>query len=149
MRKSAVELRNVVKSFGSTVAVAGISLRVDEGDFLTFIGPSGCGKTTTLRLIAGLEKPTSGDIICRGRNINYDKPWERDLPLVWQNFALFPFLNVEQNVEFGLRMRGVDKASRRKRVYRWLERVGIAELASRSIAELSGGQKQRVALARS
>ncbi len=146
---AAVELRDVVKRFGAAVGVAGVSLRIEEGDFAAFIGPSGCGKTTTLRLIAGLERPTSGDILCRGRKINDDKPWQRDLPLVWQNFALFPFLNVEQNVEFGLRMKGISKASRRKRVRGWLERVGIAELAKRNISELSGGQKQRVALARS
>jgi spermidine/putrescine transport system ATP-binding protein len=149
MTTGAVELRNVTKHFGNTAAVAGISLRVEEGDFAAFIGPSGCGKTTTLRLIAGLETPTSGDILCRGRKINDDKPWERNLPLVWQNFALFPFLTVRQNVEFGLRMKGVDKTTRQRSVRHWLERVGIAELANRSISELSGGQKQRVALARS
>ena len=149
MTDAAIELCNVTKSFGGTAALAGISLRVEEKDFVAFIGPSGCGKTTTLRLIAGLEAPTSGDILCRGRRINDDRPWERNLPLVWQNFALFPFLSVEQNVEFGLRMKGVGKAARRKSVRQWLERVGIAELANRSIAELSGGQKQRVALARS
>ena len=149
MTIGAIELRNVAKHFGKFVAVAGISLRVEEGDFAAFIGPSGCGKTTTLRLIAGLEIPTSGDILCRGRKINDDKPWARNLPLVWQNFALFPFLSVEQNVEFGLRMKGIEKTTRQRSVRNWLERVGIAELASRSISELSGGQKQRVALARS
>jgi spermidine/putrescine transport system ATP-binding protein len=146
---AAIELSEVVKAFGNRIAVGGISLRIEEGDFAAFIGPSGCGKTTTLRLIAGLERPSEGDILCRGRRINDDKPWQRNLPLVWQNFALFPFLTVQQNVEFGLRMKGVDKATRLKSVRRWLERVGIAEFAGRSITELSGGQKQRVALARS
>lgn len=146
--KRAVVLEKVVKRFGNVVAVAGINLEVEHGQFVVFIGPSGCGKTTTLRLIAGLEQPTEGSILINGRSMNAVKPWERDTPLVWQNFALFPYLNVSKNVAFGLKMRKVDKETRRRRVQHALERVGIAELADRPISQLSGGQKQRVGLAR-
>ena len=142
-------LENVVKQFGGVKAVAGISLEVDHGEFVSFIGPSGCGKTTTLRLIAGLEKPSEGHIYINGQLMNDVSPWKRDTPLVWQNFALFPYLNVTKNVEFGLRMRTkMDKGERRKRVKEALDRVGIGELAERSISQLSGGQRQRVGLAR-
>ncbi len=149
MAETIVELEGVVKRFGETVAVDGISLSIEEQDFVTIIGPSGCGKTTTLRLIAGLEEPTDGTVYFRGKPMNDVKPWQRDMPLVWQNFALFPFLTVAQNVEFGLQMKRIDKATRREKVRQWLGRVGIAELANRRIAQLSSGQKQRVALARS
>ncbi len=148
MADKALVLENVVKEFGHVQAVAGVSLDVDHGEFVAFIGPSGCGKTTTLRLIAGLEAPTSGTIEIDGKLTNDMKPWERDTPLVWQNFALFPYLTVAKNVEFGLKMRKVPKEQRRDRVLRALEKVGIGELADRSISQLSGGQKQRVGIAR-
>jgi spermidine/putrescine transport system ATP-binding protein len=99
-------------------------------------------------MIAGLETPSSGEIRLRGRLMNEVKPWERDTPLVWQSLALFPFLSVVKNVEFGLKMRGVEAAERRKRALHWLERLGIGGFADRDVATLSGGQKQRVALAR-
>src|SRR5947209_1004128 len=102
MAENAVVLEKVVKRFGAVEAVAGISLEVEHGQFVSFIGPSGCGKTTSLRLVAGLETPTSGDIFINGERVNEVKPWQRDTPLVWQNFALFPYLNVTKNVEFGL-----------------------------------------------
>jgi len=148
MSQKAVVLENVVKEFGGVEAVGGVSLGIDEGEFVAFIGPSGCGKTTLLRLIAGLEQPTRGNIYIQGQRMNDVKAWERDTPLVWQNFALFPYLSVSKNVEFGLRMRGVDKETRRQKVKRALAMVGIEELADRQISQLSGGQKQRVALAR-
>src|SRR3989442_3945848 len=127
--EKALVLVNVVKRFGDVVAVDGISLEVEDGEFVSFIGPSGCGKTTTLRLIAGLEKPTAGDIYIQGKRVSDVKPWQRETPLVWQNFALFPYLNVSKNVEFGLRMRGgMDTETRRPRVHRALELVGIGDL---------------------
>lgn len=144
----AVSLRNVVKRYGTVEAVSGISLDVRQGEFLAIIGPSGCGKTSTLRMIAGLESPTAGDIYIDGQRVNDLKPWKRDTPLVWQNFALFPHMSVAKNVEYGLRMRREPKETRRERVARVLDTVGLATLADRSVSQLSGGQKQRVGLAR-
>jgi spermidine/putrescine transport system ATP-binding protein len=141
-------LSSLTKSYGAAVAVRGIDLAIEKGEFVAIMGPSGCGKTTTLRMIAGLETPSAGEIRLRGRLMNEVKPWERDTPLVWQSLALFPFLSVLKNVEFGLKMRGMSAAERRKRALHWLERLGIGEFADRDVATLSGGQKQRVALAR-
>jgi spermidine/putrescine transport system ATP-binding protein len=141
-------LTRLEKRFGDAAAVDGIDLTVDKGEFVAIMGPSGCGKTTTLRMIAGLETPTSGEVRLRGRLINEVKPWLRDTPLVWQSLALFPFMSVLKNVEFGLKMRGVTAAERRRRAMQWLERMDIAALANRDVARLSGGQRQRVALAR-
>ncbi|UCI22740.1 ABC transporter ATP-binding protein (plasmid) [Mesorhizobium sp. B2-1-8] len=139
----------VVKSFGSFVAVERMDLDIRKGEFLAIMGSSGCGKTTTLRMLAGLEAPTEGEIRLAGKRINDLPTWRRDTPMVWQSLALFPFLTVRENVEFSLRMRGVDKAERVRRVDKWLERMQITEFADRNIAHLSGGQRQRVALARS
>ncbi len=110
---------------------------------------SGCGKTTTLRMLAGLDSPSAGVISLSGKPINHLPAWQRDTPLVWQNLALFPFLNVIENVEFALKMRGVGRVERRQRAERWLDRMQISEFAGRAIHQLSGGQRQRVALARS
>ncbi len=112
------------------------------------MGPSGCGKSTTLRMIAGLEMPSAGEIRLRGRRMNEVKPWDRDTPMVWQNLALFPFLSVQRNVEFGLKMRGLGAAEREARVLPWLERLRIAQFRDRRVDQLSGGERQRVALAR-
>jgi spermidine/putrescine transport system ATP-binding protein len=144
-----LSLNNVNKYFQDLHAVKDVSFEVADGEFVSLLGPSGCGKTTTLRMLAGLERPSEGDIRLAGERINELHTWERDTPLVWQNLALFPFLSVIDNVEFGLRMRGVEKAERERRAQRWLERLDIGEFADRNIAQLSGGQKQRVALARS
>ena len=113
------------------------------------MGPSGCGKTTTLRMLAGLEEPSEGEIQLAGERINNVTVSERDTPMVWQSLALFPFLNVIKNVEFGLKMRGVSTIERRQRALDWLERLEIVDFADREISQLSGGQQQRVALARS
>ncbi|MEO0681314.1 MAG: ABC transporter ATP-binding protein [Pseudomonadota bacterium] len=144
-----IELHGVEKRFGDAVAVAPMNLAIEEGEFLAIMGPSGCGKTTTLRMLAGLEAPTSGEIRLGGRLMNDVPPHARGTPLVWQSLALFPFLTVQENVEFGLKMQGVDKADRRRRAGEWLERMGIADFAPRNVETLSGGQRQRVALARS
>ncbi|MEE8172570.1 MAG: ABC transporter ATP-binding protein, partial [Alphaproteobacteria bacterium] len=141
-------LDQVVKRFGEHTAVAGVDLQFHRGEFLAIMGPSGCGKTTTLRMIAGLEQPSEGEIRLNGTRINELKPWQRDTPLVWQNLALFPHLNVLRNVEFGLKMRRVSARERRERAMNWLERMGLVEYAGRNIAQLSGGERQRVAIAR-
>jgi len=139
---------NVVKRFGQFEAVKRMNFEIHEGEFLAFMGPSGCGKTTTLRMLAGLEEPTEGDIRLAGTSLLGVKPHERDTPMVWQSLALFPFLNARENVEFGLKMRGMDRPKRRAKAQDWLERLGIGEFAERDVASLSGGQRQRVALAR-
>ena len=149
MTEPLVVLDGVEKHFGDFVAVKRADLTIHEGEFVAIMGPSGCGKTTTLRMLAGLEQPSAGTIRIGGALMNDVPPHQRDTPMVWQSLALFPFLNVRENVEFGLKMRGVEAAERRKRALDWLERLEIGEFAERNIETLSGGQKQRVALARS
>jgi spermidine/putrescine transport system ATP-binding protein len=149
MTQPLVVFDKVEKRFKDFVAVKPTSFEIVAGEFLAIMGPSGCGKTTTLRMLAGLEAPTAGEIRFEGRVMNDVKPHERDTPMVWQSLALFPFLNARENVEFGLKMRGMDAASRKKKALDWLERLGIGQFAERNVAQLSGGQRQRVALARS
>lgn len=149
MSDTLVEFRQVVKRFDDFVAVKNLNLSIAEGEFVALMGPSGCGKTTTLRMLAGLEKPTSGEIILNGRVMNDVSASERDTPMVWQSLALFPFLNARQNVEFGLKMKGVEPNERKKRAIHWLERLDMGEFIERPVNQLSGGQRQRVALARS
>ncbi len=148
MAEPLVQFKNVVKRFGDFVAVKKINLDIHEGEFVALMGPSGCGKTTTLRLLAGLETPSEGEITLAGELMNDVKAHERETPLVWQSLALFPFLNARQNVEFGLKMRGFDADVRREKATRWLERLGMGEFVERDVSQLSGGQRQRVALAR-
>ncbi len=148
MAEPLLVLDKVVKRFGEHAAVRGVDLEIGRGEFVAIMGPSGCGKTTTLRMIAGLEEPTEGEIRLEGERMNERKPWERDTPMVWQSLALFPYLSVLKNVEFGLKMRKVPGRARRERAMAWLERLGIAHYAGRNIAQLSGGERQRVALAR-
>jgi ABC-type Fe3+/spermidine/putrescine transport system ATPase subunit len=143
-----VELRNATKRFGDVVAVDDVSLAVRTGEFVSIIGPSGCGKTTTMRMIAGLDQPDAGEVIIRGQPMQGVPPYERNVALVFQSFALFPHLDVLGNVEFGLRMRGIDKTARRERAMRALRTVGLEGFERRRIGQLSGGQRQRVALAR-
>ena len=149
MADALVEFDSVVKRFGDFTAVETMNFAIDEGEFIAIMGPSGCGKTTTLRMLAGLETPSEGEIRMQGRVMNHVPPHERDTPMVWQSLALFPFLNARENVEFSLEMRGVDVVTRKKKALEWLDRLEIAEFAERDINSLSGGQKQRVALARS
>ncbi|WP_282127689.1 ABC transporter ATP-binding protein [Roseobacter litoralis] len=149
MNKPLVVFDKVKKHFGNFVAVKELDFEIREGEFLAIMGPSGCGKTTTLRMLAGLEAPSMGEIRLNDQVMNDVAPHERDTPLVWQSLALFPFLTARENVEFGLKMRGVDKAERRERALKWLDKMGILEFSDRHISTLSGGQKQRVALARS
>jgi spermidine/putrescine transport system ATP-binding protein len=149
MNKPLVEIAGVVKRFGDFTAVHELDLQIAKGSFLAIMGPSGCGKTTTLRMLAGLETPTQGEIRIDGRVMNDVPVHERDTPMVWQSLALFPFLNARENVEFGLRMRKIAAVERRRRAMDWLERLEIAEFSERNVETLSGGQRQRVALARS
>lgn len=149
MADALVEFDSVVKRFGDFTAVETMNFTINEGEFIAIMGPSGCGKTTTLRMLAGLEEPSEGEIRMQGQVMNTVAPHERDTPMVWQSLALFPFLNARENVEFGLQMRGVDPATRRQKALEWLDRLEIGEFAERDISSLSGGQKQRVALARS
>lgn len=148
MSKPLVEFQNVTKRFGDFTAVKNVNFEIQRGEFIAIMGPSGCGKTTSLRMLAGLEQPDEGEIRINGQRMNDVKPNERDTPLVWQSLALFPFLNVRQNVEFGLKMRGMDASTRRAKADEWLGKMEIAEFADRDISQLSGGQRQRVALAR-
>jgi ABC-type Fe3+/spermidine/putrescine transport system ATPase subunit len=142
-----LELRDLVKHYPGQRAVDGVSLSIETGAFFSLLGPSGCGKTTTLRLIAGFEEPTSGDVLLNGRIVNRDKPYERNVSTVFQNYALFPHLTARGNIEFGLRRRGAKDID--KRVCEVLELVGLAGKEQRRPAHLSGGERQRVALARS
>ena len=148
MSEALLVLDKVVKRFGEHTAVNGVDLQISQGEFLAIMGPSGCGKTTTLRMIAGLEQPSEGEIRLNGKRINELKPWQRDTPLVWQNLALFPHLSVLKNVEFGLKMRNVAARERRERAMNWLERMDLHAYAGRNITQLSGGERQRVAIAR-
>lgn len=149
MNQALIELRHIGKHYGSAQAVRDVNLEIHAGEFVAIMGPSGCGKTTILRMLACLEIPSEGDILLEGRRINDLPPWQRNTPLVWQSLALFPFLNVIENVEFGLKMRGVAKVERRRRALDWLDRLSVADFAMRNVTDLSGGQRQRVALARS
>jgi len=142
-----LELRDLVKDFPGQRAVAGISLEIPRGSFFSLVGPSGCGKTTTLRLIAGFEQPTSGDVLLNGEVVNHRKPYERNVSTVFQSYALFPHLTARQNVEFGLRQHRAADIDRR--VQEILAMVSLAGKEDRRPAQLSGGERQRVALARS
>jgi spermidine/putrescine transport system ATP-binding protein len=143
-----VELRNVEKTFVGQTAVHPVSLQIDEGEFLTFLGPSGCGKTTLLRMIAGLEQPTQGDVYLEGKCVTWVPPYRRDVNLVFQNYALFPHMTVEDNIGFGLRMKRVPAAEQKRRIVEVLQLTQLEALSSRFPQQLSGGQQQRVAIAR-
>jgi spermidine/putrescine ABC transporter ATP-binding subunit len=143
-----VELINVEKSFGRVQAVANVSLRIAEGEFVALLGPSGCGKTTTLNLLAGFIEPTGGDIRFNGTSIARMPPHRRNIGVVFQSYALFPHMTVFENVAFGLQMRKVPRADVATRVRRALDLVHLGQMEERGTRQLSGGQQQRVALAR-
>ncbi|CAN5370700.1 hypothetical protein BH23GEM4_BH23GEM4_18120 [soil metagenome] len=143
-----LRLEGLTRRFGDTVAVDDVSLEVCEGEVLSLLGPSGCGKTTTLRLIAGFEEPTSGSILLRDHDITRLTPQRRGVGMVFQNYALFPHLDVAENVGFGLESRGERGAAVRERTERALELVELPGFGERRVQALSGGQQQRVALAR-
>ncbi len=144
----AVELRDVVKRFGTVTAVNHVSLKIKNGEFFSLLGPSGCGKTTSLRMIAGFELPSNGEILIGGEKQGYLPAYKRPVNTVFQNYALFPHLTVSQNVAFGLEMQKVEKSLIKKRVQEVLEMVHLGDMGNRRPKQLSGGQQQRIALAR-
>ena len=148
MGESILQLQQIRKSFANTEVLKGIDLEAGQGEFITLLGASGCGKTTTLRIIAGLELPDSGQVILEGHNITDWEPNKRDVNTVFQNYALFPHMNVADNVGYGLKIRKVPKAQIAERVERALRLVKLEEYGKRMPDQLSGGQKQRIAIAR-
>jgi putative spermidine/putrescine transport system ATP-binding protein len=143
-----LQMAGLGKRYGEFVALAPIDLEVADGEFLTLLGPSGSGKTTLLSLIAGLAVPDSGQLLMDGADVTYAAPYERDIGMVFQNYALFPHMTIADNIAFPLKMRQVDDATARRRTHEALEMVHLPQLATRFPRELSGGQQQRVALAR-
>ncbi len=143
-----LELRGIRKRYGDFTAVDGVSLKVEKGQFVCLLGPSGCGKTTTLRCVAGLEEPDDGGILIGGKEVTKDPPWQRDIAMMFQDFALFPHMTVARQVGFGLEMLKKPKVEIAKRVQEVLKAFEISALADRKPGSLSGGQRQRVALAR-
>lgn len=148
MGKYLVELQNVTKDFEDFRAVDNISLQIKQGEFLTLLGPSGCGKTTTLRMIAGFEKPTEGNILIDGKVVNDVEPYHREINTVFQHYSLFPHMTIFNNVAFGLKMKKVPKDEIEERVEKVLKMVQLSEYRDRKPDQLSGGQKQRIAIAR-
>lgn len=145
---SVIEVRDISRAFGQVVAVDHLTLGIQQGEFFALLGPSGCGKTTTLRILAGFERPTSGDVYLRGRRVNDVPPYRRETNLVFQQLALFAHMDVFDNVAFGLRVKRRPAAEITQRVRRTLDLVELSGLERRRIHEISGGQQQRVAIAR-
>ena len=143
-----VTLSNVVKRFGAFEVVHGANIDIKDGEFVVFVGPSGCGKSTLLRMIAGLEDISGGEIAIGGKLVNDVEPADRGIAMVFQSYALYPHMSVEQNLSFGLRMTGNPKADTDRRVKRAAEILRISELMDRRPKKLSGGQRQRVAIGR-
>ncbi len=148
MRKKIIELKNLSKNFGDNQVLKGIDLNIYENEFLTLLGPSGCGKTTILRIIAGFEEPSHGQVMFNGEDIAKVPAYKREVNTVFQKYALFPFLNVHDNVAFGLNLKKKDKKEIDEKVTKMLALVGLAGFGNRDITSLSGGQQQRVAIAR-
>lgn len=148
MQDTLLSLQHITKNFGEGDVLRDISLDVARGEFVTLLGASGCGKTTTLRIISGLETPDEGTVLLDGKDVTALPPERRPVNTVFQSYALFPHMNVEKNVAYGLRVRGMDKASIAKRVREMLELVQMEDYATRMPSQLSGGQRQRIAIAR-
>ena len=145
---SKIELKHIDKFYGKNHVLKDLNLTIEDGDFMTLLGPSGCGKTTTLRIIAGLELPDAGQVILEGQDITNREPNKRDVNTVFQNYALFPHMNVSDNVGYGLKIRKVPKAEIERKVEQALRLVQLEEYGKRMPDQLSGGQKQRIAIAR-
>ncbi len=148
MSKTIVSIMNVEKMYGENHVVKNMNMNIEEGEFLTLLGPSGCGKTTTLRMISGFELPTSGMIKVQGESVEKKEPYQRDVNTVFQNYALFPNMNVYDNVAYGLKVKKVPKAEIKERVTEALKMIQLEGFEKRRITQMSGGQKQRVAIAR-
>lgn len=148
MEKKIIELKNISKNFEDHQVLKGIDLNIYENEFLTLLGPSGCGKTTLLRIIGGFEEPSNGQLIFDGKDISKVPPYKREVNTVFQKYALFPFLNVADNIAFGLNLKKMDKDVIEKKVSKMLELVGLKGFEKRDVTLLSGGQQQRVAIAR-
>lgn len=148
MEKKIIELKNISKNFEDQQVLKGIDLNIYENEFLTLLGPSGCGKTTLLRIIGGFEEPSNGQLIFDGKDISKVPPYKREVNTVFQKYALLPFLNVADNIAFGLNLKKMDKDVIEKKVSRMLELVGLKGFEKRDVTLLSGGQQQRVAIAR-
>ena len=147
-RDNIIEIKNVSKSFGDKCILRDVSIFVKQGEFLTLLGPSGCGKTTLLRMIAGFGSPDSGEILINGTDITNMPPHERPVNTVFQRYALFPHLDVYENIAFGLKLQKVPEAEIEKRVRKVLKMVSMTDYEDRDVDSLSGGQQQRVAIAR-
>ena len=143
-----VQFRGIQKKFGKVLAVEELDFDIEEGSLVTLLGPSGCGKTTLLRMVAGLEAPTAGDIFIKGKRINDTPIHQRNLGMIFQNYALFPHKTIFDNVAFGLKYRNVTKEAIREKVTRALEMVRLPGVENRMPSQLSGGQQQRIAMAR-
>lgn len=148
MSETILQLKGLTKKFGQTDVLNGIEIDIAKGEFITLLGSSGCGKTTTLRIIAGLETPDGGQVILNGADITGLMPEQRNINTVFQNYALFPYMNVEKNIGYGLRIRKVEKNEIARRVHEVLQMVQLEGFEKRKPEELSGGQRQRVAIAR-
>ncbi|WP_123002482.1 ATP-binding cassette domain-containing protein, partial [Escherichia coli] len=147
-QKNFVELRNVTKRFGSNMVIDNINLTIPQGQMVTLLGPSGCGKTTILRLVAGLEKPSEGQIFIDGEDVTHRSIQQRDICMVFQSYALFPHMSLGENVGYGLKMLGVSRNEVKQRVKDALAMVDLEGFEDRYVDQISGGQQQRVALAR-
>lgn len=143
-----VSLRKLRKTYGPVVAVEGVDLEIAKGELIVLLGPSGCGKSTTLRMVAGLETISAGELHIGGRNVTALEPKDRDIAMVFQNYALYPHKTIRGNMSFGLKMRGTDTSEITKRVDAAAEMLDITHLLERKPGQLSGGQMQRVALGR-
>lgn len=148
MSKHLIDLVNIKKEFDGEPILRGINLYIRDKEFITLLGPSGCGKTTTLRIIGGFETPTSGDVLFEGKRLNDVPPYKREINTVFQRYALFPHLNVAENIAFGLHIRKMPADEIARKVSRMLELVGLKGFENRDVTSLSGGQQQRVAIAR-
>ena len=143
-----VSINNVTKKFGALEVIHGIDMAINHGEFIVIVGPSGCGKSTLLRMVAGLETISSGELLINGERANDKEPMDRDIAMVFQNYALYPHMNVAQNMAYGLKIRGVAKAEIERKVQAAAQLLQLTALLQRKPRQLSGGQRQRVAMGR-